>query len=192
MRLWLVRHAQPLIEAGVCYGATDVDADTQATVLAAQALASVLPAGMAIRVSPLQRCERLAQVIQGLRPDLTYKTDARLAEMNFGTWEGVRWDAISAPAYDAWMADFSGHRFGGQESVSEFMGRVALAWDEFQNHGQDAVWITHAGVIRAVSLLSQGIRQIDTAAQWPAQAPGFGEWVVVATDSKNGVSANSV
>ena len=184
MRLWLVRHAQPLIEAGVCYGTTDVDADANATALAAQAVVGQWPAGIRVRVSPLQRCEQLAKEIRGLQPDFSYETDARLAEMNFGIWEGVRWDAISAPAYDAWMADFSGHQFGGQESVSEFMGRVAGAWDEFQRHGQDAVWITHAGVIRAVSLLSQGIRQIDTAAQWPAQAPGFGEWVVVATDSK--------
>lgn len=191
MRLWLVRHAQPLIEAGVCYGATDVDADANATALVAQAVVGQWPTGIRVRVSPLQRCEQLAKEIRGLQPDFSYETDARLAEMNFGIWEGVRWDAISAPAYDAWMADFSGHRFGGQESVSEFMGRVALAWDEFQRHGQDAVWITHAGVIRAVSLLSQGIRQIDTAAQWPAQAPGFGEWVV-ATGLKNDVSANSV
>lgn len=179
MKLWLVRHAQPLIEAGVCYGATDVDADVQATVWAAQAVAPELPAGIAMCVSPLQRCEQLAKVIQGLRPDLIYKTDARLAEMNFGTWEGVRWDAICAQAYDAWMADFSGHRFGGQESVDEFMARVALAWDAFHRQRQDTVWITHAGVIRAVSLLAQGVRHIDTAAQWPTHAPGFGEWVVV-------------
>ena len=192
MKLWLVRHAQPLIEAGVCYGATDVAADAQATIWAAQAVAPELPAGIAMCVSSLQRCEQLAHAIQGLRPDLIYKTDARLAEMNFGTWEGVRWDAIRAQAYDAWMADFSGHRFGGQESVSEFMGRVALAWDEFQRHGQDAVWITHAGVIRAVSLLAQGIRHVNAAAQWPVQAPGFGQWRVVVPDSKHDVRANSV
>ena len=182
MTLWLVRHAQPLIEAGVCYGATDVAADTDATAIAAHALANALPLRLTVWMSPLQRCEQLAQAVHGLRPDLTYKKDARLREMDFGVWEGQRWDVISAAAYDAWTADFGSHRFGGQESVSEFMGRVALAWDEFQNQGQDTVWITHAGVIRAVSLLTQGVRHIDTAAQWPAQAPGFGQWVVVNAD----------
>lgn len=181
MKLWLMRHAQPLIDAGVCYGATDVAADTDATLLAAHALANELPLGVVVRASPLQRCERLAHAVQGLRPDLLYKTDARLAEMNFGGWEGQRWDAIPQAEFDRWMAAFGQHRFGGRESVGEFMGRVALAWDEFQSQEQDTVWITHAGVIRAVSLLTHGIRQVETAAQWPAQAPSFGQWVVVTT-----------
>ena len=38
MRLWLVRHAQPLVAPGVCYGATDMPADVDATSQAAQAL----------------------------------------------------------------------------------------------------------------------------------------------------------
>jgi len=41
--LWLVRHAQPLIESGVCYGALDVAADETATTQAAQALARHYP-----------------------------------------------------------------------------------------------------------------------------------------------------
>lgn len=181
MTLWLVRHAQPLIDAGVCYGATDVAADAHATAIAAQALANALPSRLTVWTSPLQRCEQLAQAVIGLRPDLSYEIDTRLLEMDFGVWEGHRWDAIPPAAYDAWTADFGGHRFGGQESVSEFMGRVALAWDAFQSQGQDSVWITHAGVIRAVSLLAQGIRHINDATQWPAQAPSFGQWTVVTT-----------
>lgn len=63
MKLWMVRHAQPLIEAGICYGATDVAADAQATLQAAHTLAQLLPAGLAMLSSPLQRCERLSQSI---------------------------------------------------------------------------------------------------------------------------------
>ena len=179
MKLWLVRHAQPLIEAGLCYGATDVAADAGATARAAQALVQQLPVGMVMRVSPLQRCEQLAQTVKGLRPDLTYRNDSRLREMDFGVWEGQRWDTIAPEAYAAWMADFAGHRFGGRESVSEFMGRVALVWDEFLSQGQDTVWITHAGVIRAATLLARGVRQVDHAAQWPESAPACGQWVVL-------------
>jgi alpha-ribazole phosphatase len=186
MKLWLVRHAQPLIDAGVCYGATDVAADAAATRMAAQTLSSQLPVSTSLWVSPLQRCEQLAQAVQALRPDLACKTDHRLREMDFGCWENQRWDAIPPEAYDAWTTDFGSHRFGGQESVTEFMDRVALAWAEFQNQRQDKVWITHAGVIRAVSLLAQGVRQINEAAQWPAQAPGFGQWTVVTGLRVNG------
>jgi len=178
-RLTLVRHAQPLIEAGVCYGALDVPADATATQQAAQALASTLPTGALMLTSPLQRCELLAQFLQGLRPDLTYKTDARLAEMNFGSFEGQRWDSIPAAAFDAWTADFWQHRFGGAESVAEFMARVAEVWDDAVASSQPQIWVTHAGVIRAATLLSQGVRRIDQATDWPQAAPVFGQCVVL-------------
>ena len=179
MKLWLVRHAQVLLPPGICYGATDVAADASATLSAAQALAAELPHGLSLRVSPLQRCEQLAQALQGLRPDLTCKTDARLAEMDFGHWEGQGWSSIPQSALDAWVTDFAHHRFGGRESVSEVMQRVALAWDATWQAGQDATWITHAGVIRAASLLHQGVRQLQRADQWPQQGPGFGQWQVL-------------
>ena len=179
MKLWLVRHAQPLIESGICYGATDVPADAQGTLVAAQALAHVLPQGVELRASPLQRCEQLSQSICRLRPDLVSKTDHRLVEMNFGVWEGQRWDAIPQAAYDRWTAEFGPHRFGGAQSVSEFMAIVALAWDETQRTGRDAIWVTHAGVIRAANLLAGGTRQIDQAVQWPQAAPEFGRWQVL-------------
>lgn len=98
--------------------------------------------------------------------------------MNFGAFEGQRWDSISVQAYDDWTADFWQHRFGGAESVAEFMARVALAWRDARQaaagkHPQ--VWITHAGVIRAATLLSKGIMEVHEAAQWPADAPAFGQ-----------------
>lgn len=176
MKLWLVRHAQPLITPGVCYGVTDVAAVEKATLQAAQALAQTLPNGVAVISSSLQRCERLANCLQGLRPDLPYITDARLVEMNFGCWEGQRWDAIPPADYERWTANFGKHRFGGRESVHEFMQRVACVWDETQRQGRDAVWITHAGVIRAATLLAQGVRQVQHATQWPTEAPLFGRW----------------
>jgi alpha-ribazole phosphatase len=136
----------------------------------------MLPPGVSVVSSPLQRCERLAYCLRGLRPDLSYTTDARLVEMDFGCWEGQRWDAIPQADYDRWMAAFGEHRFGGRESVHEFMQRVASAWDETRHVGLDAVWITHAGVIRAASLVMQGVRQLEQATQWPHDAPAFGQW----------------
>jgi len=174
-----VRHAQPLIEAGVCYGALDVAADPVATRLAAQTMAELLPQGVQVISSPLQRCERLANDLYGLRPDLTYKTDVRLAEMNFGCHEGQRWDSIPQSAYEAWTADFWQHRFGGSESVAEFMGRVEQVWQVAQAlraEGVPQVWITHAGVIRAAGLLAKGVGEVRDATLWPAEAPAFGRW----------------
>ncbi len=180
MPLWLVRHAQPLVAPGVCYGALDVPAEPLATQQAAQNLAQVLPQGLQVLSSPLQRCERLAHVLQGLRPDLAYKTDPRLAEMNFGAWEGQTWDAIARSELDAWTDDFAHWRCGGGENVQDFMARVAAVWDAYAANNQPVVWITHAGVIRAATLLAQGQRTVQHAAQWPHDACGFGQSCVVA------------
>lgn len=181
MTLCLVRHAQPLVAPGLCYGAWDVPADPQATRQAAQTLASALPRQLQVISSPLQRCERLAHAVQALRPDLTYETDARLAEMNFGAWEGQAWDAIARAELDAWTDDFARWRCGGGDNVQDFMARVAAAWDASVGTRQPTVWITHAGVIRAARLLAQGQRTVQHAAQWPREACGFGQWCEVQT-----------
>ena len=183
MTLWLVRHAQPLVAPGVCYGALDVPADDMATQEAAEALALALPSGIQIISSPLQRCEQFMQCLRGLRADLTGKIDARLVEMNFGTWEGQRWDAIPRQELDAWTEAFETWACGGGESVRDVMQRVAAAWEEAQAHfqvtGQHTVWITHAGVIRAAGLIANGVRRVTLASHWPQDAPAFGQWTCV-------------
>ena len=180
MTLWLVRHAQPLVAPGVCYGASDIVTDPVATQAAAQALADVLPDQVTVISSPLQRCEQLTHVLRGLRPDLAYKSDARLQEMDFGEWETKCWDSIPRAELDAWTTDFANWRCGGAESVGEFMARVCAVWDETSAVSQPVVvWITHAGVIRAATLLANGVRRIDDATQWPAQAPAFGTWTTL-------------
>jgi len=72
-----------------------------------------------------------------------------LIEMNFGHWQGVRWDAIEPQLIDAWARDVWGYRPGGGESAE----MVAARWDRWLhqvrlNEGGDVVAVTHAGVIR--------------------------------------------
>ena len=184
MNLWLARHAQPLLVPGICYGATDVAADPQLTQQTAATLAQTLPQGVQVFSSPLQRCQQLAQCLQVLRTDLNVQTDWRLAEMDFGRWEGQRWDAIAAAEMAQWTADFGHWRVGGGESVQQLMDRVASCWDELRNFSKSkgakpycpgVCWITHAGVMRSVALLSQGIRAPSHANQWPKSALQFGQ-----------------
>ena len=176
MTLWLVRHAQPLVDAGICYGQLDLKADADATLTCAQALAEVLPAGISVVTSPLQRCEQLTHMLLAARPDLTIKKDARLQEMNFGAWEGQPWATLARAELAAWTADFANYQPGGSgESVRQFMARVASALDDLPQR-RDTVWVTHAGVIRACGLIRQGLRQITRADQWPLDAPPCGQW----------------
>ncbi len=178
--LWLVRHAQPLVDAGICYGQLDIPADALATWACAQKLAEVLPAGIAVASSPLQRCEQLAAVLIGLRPDLIYKTDSRLMEMNFGDWEGRAWADIAKNELDAWTEDFAHYKAGHTgESVAQFMARVIQAFDELCP-AKDTLWVTHAGVIRAAELIAGGTRRVERADQWPIAAPAYGQWCKLA------------
>lgn len=190
MKLWLVRHAQPLIDAGICYGRLDMAADADATAECAARLAAQLPAGLRVVSSPLQRCEQLAHALHALRPDLAYKTDGQLQEMDFGQWEGCAWQDIPRAELDAWTGDFAHYKAGHDgESVTTFMARVGAAFDGLESPSQTpamdqgttpqesaVLWITHAGVIRAVELLAQGARHIERADQWPLEAPKYGQW----------------
>ncbi|MEC5213750.1 alpha-ribazole phosphatase [Polaromonas sp. CG_9.5] len=197
MKLWLVRHAQPLIDAGLCYGRLDMAADADATAECAVRLATQLPAGLRVVSSPLQRCEQLANALHALRPDLAYKTDARLQEMDFGRWEGCAWQAIPRAELEAWTGDFAHYQAGHDgESVTAFMARVGAAFDGLKLLSQTpaaaqgtmaqesgVLWITHAGVIRAVELLAKGVRHIARADQWPVEAPKYGQWRTLALQS---------
>ena len=175
--LWLVRHALPLVAPGTCYGRLDVPAESAATQAAAQGLAQALPTGLRTISSPLQRCTQLAESLCQLRHPATFSTDNRLAEMDFGAWEGQAWDQISPAAFDAWTHDFAHHAPGGGETVDGFIRRVAAALDATRHEKQDTLWITHAGVMRAVAVLQTlGKATPLRSEQWPREALPFGGW----------------
>jgi alpha-ribazole phosphatase len=158
-----------------------VPADERLTTEAAQAIAPLLPAGLPVRVSDLGRAQQLHRALRAERPDLgPTQTDPRIREMDFGTWEQTAWDAVPRAAFDAWMADFALHRFGGAENVRGLMDRVADALDatrEAVGHDGEALWITHAGVIRSAIYLAQhGRRPMTSAKEWPRDAPETGGW----------------
>ena len=184
MKLWLLRHARVTLDAGLCYGASDVPADAALTQAAAEAAAAPLPQGLPVWVSGLGRAQQLALALQALRPDLRPPlTDTRLNEMDFGHWELQRWDAVPRAAFDVWMADFAQHRFGGAESVDQLISRVADAVDDTRaavGGAGEALWITHAGVIRsALYLALNGRRSIGSVKEWPKDAPDTGGWLTL-------------
>ena len=114
--------------------------------------------------------------------------DPRLREMDFGAWEGQRWDAIGKAPMDAWTADFAHHPPGGGECLAAMLERVAAALRAAQQRSAqqagsgtsaDVVWITHAGVARCVRWLQRcAPGQLPQADQWPRTAPGWGAWEI--------------
>lgn len=164
----LLRHTRPPGAEGLCYGRSDLppgpDLLPEATRLAGE-----LPPVARIVTSPLRRARELARQI-GNHRTLVPQVDPRLAEMDFGRWEGRRWDDIARAELDAWAADLTGARPHGGETVAELLARVAAALDDLGRGAGPVLVVCHAGVIRAALAARQG------PAGWQAQI-GFGCWL---------------
>ncbi|MFT0171170.1 alpha-ribazole phosphatase [Paraburkholderia mimosarum] len=172
MDLVLIRHPAVAVEAGVCYGASDVplegDATQQAGLLAERLAALGVSRPQRIATSPLTRCAGVAAALAAAEGHVAQQ-DARLAEMDFGAWEMQRWDAIERAQIDAWAADFEHAREHGGESVAQFDARVSGWVDTLDARENATVWaITHAGVIRTVTARALGM-PLARCVRWPLE-----------------------
>jgi alpha-ribazole phosphatase len=160
MQLILVRHPQPLVASGVCYGRTDLAVAPEQLEHTVAALRGALPAGLPLYSSPLRRCAELAA---RLSPAPIY--DERLVEIDFGTWEMQAWDAIPRAGIDAWADDMAGYQPGGGESVLQMASRIAEFHADLQRQlGEDrAIVICHAGAMRLLSARHLGLTPPDMA-----------------------------
>ena len=155
MKLWLLRHPQPDVPTGLCYGATDVPiVDAHLDELLGH-LPARLPRHATVYSSPLGRCQRLAQALQphGFGPVVT---DARLREMDFGHWEGRLWTELPREQIEAWRADIARHVPPGGESLAEVATRsLAFVADLPSQH--EAIVVTHAGVMQTLLKSLRGL-----------------------------------
>lgn len=140
MRLYLIRHPQPAVAAGLCYGRTDLPLRQPWSATAAK---TVLPPGCRVLSSPLLRCREFAHA---LNSNVTLDDDLR--ELDFGAWEMQPWDALPRAALDAWAADPLGYAGHGGECVQAMRERVVAALQRLD--GRDCIWVTHAGVMKLV------------------------------------------
>ena len=159
MRPIFVRHAPPLV-AGFCAGRADVEVEAAAAAAVAVVRALRERNLRAARVfsSPTARCRDLA-VELAARLELPLVFDTRLMELDFGEWEGKTWDEIGQSdraRFDRWARDFVTQAPPGGERVAELERRVAewLAEIGHSDHELSCLAVTHAGVIRAVRVLS--------------------------------------
>lgn len=172
MDLVLIRHPAVAVEAGVCYGASDValqgGAAHEAQAIAARLEALGARAPQRVATSPLARCAQVA-VQLAARHAQTPLADARLAEMDFGAWEQQRWDAIDRAQIDAWAANFEHARAHGGESVAQFEARVGAWFATLDVNRPATTWaVTHAGVIRTIAARALGLPLVNCV-RWPLE-----------------------
>ena len=167
MALTLLRHTTPDVAPGTCYGRTDLAlADSFESELAE--ILTRLQRPRHIVSSPLTRCRILAARIAAWA-ELELVIAEHWIEMDFGTWEGLKWSTIPRPDLDAWAADFHGFAGHGGETVAQLAQRVE---DGMNDATDGALVVTHAGCIKAALALhgrGQG---------WESQTP-FGGIVTI-------------
>jgi alpha-ribazole phosphatase len=168
LKLYLVRHPQPAVAPGLCYGAADVPvAEHELAGVHAALAAAGLPGALPVYSSPLRRCLQLAR---RLRPQ-TLHVDARLSEMDFGSWEMRPWSGIARAEVDAWATDLLHYRPGGGECVLDVARRVAAFLDDLRlARTTPALLVCHAGTMRLLAALQTGL-PLEQAALQAAATP---------------------
>lgn len=158
MRLLLIRHPKPDVPEGTCYGRSDVPpeaAHLESTIEALRARwgASDRSAPHRVFSSPLQRCARVADALagNGWPPPIF---DHRIAEMDFGHWEGRPWADLPPEQMNAWRADIARVAPPGGESLAQVATRVrdfadACLSDPLHPEAEVVV-VTHVGVIQTM------------------------------------------
>lgn len=151
--LALIRHGPTAWNAEKrSQGRTDIPLDAAGRVAVAQWRLPPGLAGLPVYASPLSRAQETAALLCG-----GSTVEPRLIEMSWGNWEG-RTIAELRETHGAAMTanedrglDF---RPDGGESPREVFARVRPWIEEQAARGEDAIAITHLGVIRVVMAIA--------------------------------------
>lgn len=150
MILHLIRHGQTLANQQRLYcGSSDLPLCAEGIkALQEQAAKGIYPApeGLVLCSSGLLRAKQSLQI---LYPGLPQQALPGFAEMDFGDFELKSYEQLKGdPSYQAWIEDEGGQvACPGGESGQAFAKRVLQAFDLLCSKGQDALLLSHGGVI---------------------------------------------
>jgi alpha-ribazole phosphatase len=158
MDLAVIRHTRLDIDAGRCYGQSEIALASTFDTELARLQNRLSPPYSAVYSSPLQRCLHLARQFGD-----SIETDERLLEYDFGDWELRRWDDIDAAALDVWMQDFVNVSAPRGETLVQMYARVVAFMEALRGRDHPhCLIVTHSGVIRCIwaYLLNIPLQQI--------------------------------
>jgi alpha-ribazole phosphatase/probable phosphoglycerate mutase len=150
--LVLVRHAEPVDDLrGRCYGSLDVDLSERGRTQARELAGRLTDPYSVVYASPRVRAVETAKPLAAAR-DVPVQIDERLREIDFGAFEGRRYDEIERAEpelFRAWMETPTQVRFPGGESFADVRERALAAFSDIRDAYECAVVVAHGGVIRA-------------------------------------------
>jgi len=167
-RLILWRHPRPDDRrvAGRCIGRTDLPADPRRARRLARRITRWARRhdwrDRTIWTAPLARGAVVGRLLR--RQGWCHRIDARLAELDFGQWDGEPWSTIAVAEIDAWCQDLLRHPPGGGETVAGLAGRVRAFCRQRLDDGPGVLVVGHGGWIRLARAL--GDNEIVDATTW--------------------------
>jgi alpha-ribazole phosphatase len=154
VKIFLIRHGQTRWNVeGRYQGDRDIELNStgiKQAKLAARYLSRVEFSN--IYSSPLTRTMETARILNGRR-GLEIKVKEGLKEMNFGKWEGMKFNKINTTYhndYQKWLKNPYHNRPTGGENFKELTDRTTIAIDEIVKENQDGssvAVVAHGGVI---------------------------------------------
>lgn len=175
MEIYLVRHIEPDFEKGVCYGQLDVPIPSNYKEQHDKILVNLPQDIHVVFSSPLTRCKLLSEQISD-----KVIFDSRLKEVNFGDWEGKKWDDINQVELNNWMENYINVAPPNGESLTDLVNRFSgFVTNLKKQNSKKVIIVTHAGIIRSASHVFKKI-PLDEIMM---QKVDFGE--IVKFDTKN-------
>lgn len=146
MAIYLVRHATPEVEKGICYGQSDLNLKEGYESQFEKMIAALPSSNAKVISSPLLRCKLFAHRLSD-----KIVIDERLMEISFGEWELSSWDDIPKNEIDPWFKDYLNVAPPDGESYQELRERVIDFCEErLHDRNDDLIVVCHAGVIRTI------------------------------------------
>lgn len=166
-RLVLLRHGEPSERArGRCYGKLDVGLSEAGRAQVRAVGARLAGSSFAsIYASPRVRARESAALL-GLCSPEAVRVDPRFSELDFGEFEGLRYEEVEArypEAYAEWMRSPTTMRFPKGESFAQMQARVLAGVAELrERHAGEAVLLaSHGGVGRIILAAALAMADAD-------------------------------
>lgn len=148
MNIYLIRHSAVYNPNKLCYGQSEIPLEENFTTNFDWIKDYLNISENALYFSsPFRRCSKLAVYLS----NDDFKTDDRLKELNFGTWEMKSWKEVPEKELNPWMEDFVNYRIPKGENFIDLYDRAISFYEDLTAQDtEDIVITTHAGVIRSL------------------------------------------
>ena len=151
MELFVIRHTEVQNPNNLCYGNYDISLKPNYE-HKSKIFFKNLPNDLdQIYSSPSKRCTDLLDL-----HNLNFNIHNDLRELDFGDWEGKKWDDIDQTDLNYWMEDYVNRSpKNGEKMIDLYKRSIEFTYKLVELDLQKILLVSHAGVIR--SLISEAL-----------------------------------